>query len=136
MNSRIKEVMWFYKETVIVILTTIMHFLKGISKTLAFSTAVNSFKYNFLISGLPKVFYSLSTLIIILVEIIAPICIVYSSLFVKMESLAKNSCYMLAGTTLLSALMYNLPKNNNYADFLRSLTMIGGLLALSELYNY
>jgi len=123
-------------EVIIAFLITIMFFLSGIDKIKKFSGVTKSIQKNFIISTLPIWFYQLSLIFVILLEIFAPLIIVYSSVTYSLESLALYSCYALVAFTILATIMYHPPnKKKEYHYFMKNLSIVGGLLALAELYK-
>ena len=121
---------------IIAFLITIMFFLSGIDKIKKFSGVTKSIQKNFIISTLPIWFYQLSLIFVILLEIFAPLIIVYSSVTYSLESLALYSCYALVVFTILATIMYHPPnKKKEYHYFMKNLSIVGGLLALAELYK-
>ena len=123
-------------EVIIAFLITIMFFLSGIDKIKKFSGVTKSIQKNFIISTLPIWFYQLSLIFVILLEIFAPLIIVYSSVTYSLESLALYSCYALVVFTILATIMYLPPnKKKEYHYFMKNLSIVGGLLALAELYK-
>ena len=80
-------------EVIIAFLITIMFFLSGIDKIKKFSGVTKSIQKKFIISTLPIWFYQLSLIFVILLEIFAPLIIIYSSVTYSLESLALYSCY-------------------------------------------
>ena len=123
-------------EVIIAFLITIMFFLSGIDKIKKFSGVTKSIQKKFIISTLPIWFYQLSLIFVILLEIFAPLIIVYSSVTYSLESLALYSCYALVVFTILATIMYHPPnKKKEYHYFMKNLSIVGGLLALAELYK-
>ena len=123
-------------EVIIAFLITIMFFLSGIDKIKKFSGVTKSIQKKFIISTLPIWFYQLSLIFVILLEIFAPLIIVYSSVTYSLESLALYSCYALVVFTILATIMYHPPnKKKAYHYFMKNLSIVGGLLALAELYK-
>ena len=123
-------------EVIIAFLITIMFFLSGIDKIKKFSGVTKSIQKNFIISTLPIWFYQLSLIFVILLEIFAPLIIIYSSVTYSLESLALYSCYALVVFTVIATIMYHPPnKKREYHYFMKNLSIVGGLLALAELYK-
>ena len=123
-------------EVIIAFLITIMFFLSGIDKIKKFSGVTKSIQKKFIISTLPIWFYQLSLIFVILLEIFAPLIIVYSTVTYSLESLALYSCYALVVFTILATIMYHPPnKKKEYHYFMKNLSIVGGLLALAELYK-
>ena len=117
------------------ILILLMYFISGKNKLLSFKNTVNGFKNKFIITNLPAIFYKLTIVLVILLEIIAPIIIIYSlyvSLYIKY---AYYSSISLAIFTALATLLYHFPPYGaDYYAFMKNITAIGGLLLLSTLF--
>ena len=65
-------------EFIYAFLILLMYFLAGISKAVNFSSTVKGFHDMFFLQNLPKMFYDLVISGVVLLEIIAPIVIMFS----------------------------------------------------------
>ena len=113
----------------------IMYILAGINKAINFESTVNGFKNVFLIKNLPKSFYKLTILLVIILEIFAPLTILYSLQTDKYNYMANLSSISLAIFTILATLIYHFPPvGSEYYSFMKNLTATGSLLLLSTLF--
>ncbi len=123
-------------EVLIACLITIMFFISGINKIKNFSGVRKSIQKKFIVSTLPIFFYQIVLILVILLEILGPMIIVYSSITYTIESYAETACYALAFFTVLATMMYHPPnKKKEYHYFMKNLSIVGGLLALSKFYK-
>ena len=113
----------------------IMYILAGINKARNFESTVNGFKKVFFIKNLPKGFYKLTILLVIILEIFAPLTILYSLQTDKYNYMANLSSISLAIFTILATLIYHFPPvGSEYYSFMKNLTATGSLLLLSTLF--
>ena len=113
----------------------LMYFLAGINKAINFSGTVNGFKNMFFLKTLPHLFYQLAIIMVIVLEIVAPIIILYSLQTSMYNSLAYYSSVGLAVFTVLATLIYHFPPfGSEYYAFMKNLTATGGLMVLSTLF--
>jgi len=117
-------------------LILIMYFLAGISKIQNFSSTVKGFQNMFILNKLPKFFYNFVILGVILLEILAPILIIFSLHTNMYKDYAYYSSVGLAIFTILATLIYHFPPYGaeRYA-FMKNLTAIGALMLLSTLFQ-
>tara|TARA_Y100000389_G_C17318038_1_gene441544 strand:+ start:241 stop:618 length:378 start_codon:yes stop_codon:yes gene_type:complete len=117
-------------------LILLMYFLSGINKVNNFSSTVNGFHNIFFLKNLPGYFYYLTILGVILLEIFAPIVIMYSLYTNSYTNYAYYSSVGLALFTVLATLIYHFPSNKNqYYNFMKNLTAFGSLMLLSTSFN-
>jgi len=117
-------------------LVTLMFFISGINKVKNFNSVTKSIQKKFIISTLPLFFYKIILILVILLEILAPLVIIYSSVTCTIQDYAKIACYGLVFFTILATMMYHPPnKKKEYHYFMKNVSVVGGLLALSELYK-
>ena len=113
------------------ILMTGMFFMSGISKLKGFSGTCKSLKGKPIFNSLPKIFSKLAIVIVILLEIVAPILIVMGVYNNDHKELAAYSSLGLFAFTFLATLLFHYPpKGIEYYFFLKNITIMGGLLAL------
>jgi uncharacterized membrane protein YphA (DoxX/SURF4 family) len=113
----------------------LMYFLAGINKAKNFSSTVTGFKNMFFMKKLPNLFYQLAIFIVIVLEILAPIIILYSLQTNTYNDLAYFSSVGLAGFTVLATIIYHFPPSGGeYYAFMKNLTATGSLLLLSTLF--
>ena len=113
----------------------LMYFLAGINKARNFSGTVSGFKNMFFLKKLPNIFYQLAIIMVIILEIVAPIIILYSLQTNMYNDLAYYSSVGLAIFTVLATLIYHFPPvGGEYYAFMKNLTATGSLMLLSTLF--
>ena len=113
----------------------LMYFLAGINKARNFSGTVSGFKNMFFLKKLPNIFYQLAIIMVIILEIVAPIIILYSLQTNLYTDIANYSCLGLGIFTILATLIYHLPPNGSqYYPFIKNVTATGALFLLSTLF--
>ena len=118
------------------IMILFMYFVAGINKLLNFKNTVSGLKNMFILKKLPNLFYQIVIVCVILLEIIAPIIIVYSIQTKHLEKLACISSISLGIFTILATLIYHFPpKGANYYAFMKNLTATGALFLLSTVFH-
>jgi|UniRef100_A0A6C0IS80 uncharacterized membrane protein YphA (DoxX/SURF4 family) len=81
---------------------------------------------------MPKFISNLSLLLVIILEIIAPMLIMMAVINPEYNLLAQVSAIGLAIFTILATLLYHFPPNGvEFYFFMKNITIIGGLLSLS-----
>lgn len=126
------------REIISAILILFIFVLAGINKINSFQGTVKS-----LITKVPKIFkklpmslFQLAIVIVILIEIIAPILIVYSYTGDETDTkLRINNCsiYTLILFLIFATLLYHLPNNKeNLMRALLNVSIIGGLILLLQ----
>jgi uncharacterized membrane protein YphA (DoxX/SURF4 family) len=114
------------------VLITLMYFLAGVSKIFNFSSVVNGFAD---LTKLPLTLAQLAIVLVIILEIVAPVIIVSAS-FKKDENSrkwAKWAAWSLAGFTVLATLLYHFPPTGaQYYPFISNVTAVGALLLISS----
>ena len=119
-----------------VLMLNAIYVISAYGKIVNFKGTVDSFKNVFWIKNLPQWFYSLAIFLVIVLLISGPSIIIYSVFNGKMNKYAKYMCYALAGFTLLATLLYHMPVDSNQKNhLLKNVSIIGGLLLLSEQYK-
>ena len=113
----------------------LMYFLAGINKARNFSGTVSGFKNMFFLKKLPNIFYQIAIIMVIILEIVAPIIILYSLQTNMDNDLAYYSSVGLAVFTVLATLIYHFPPvGGEYYAFMKNLTATGSLMLLSTLF--
>tara|TARA_B100001287_G_scaffold275319_1_gene282630 strand:+ start:623 stop:994 length:372 start_codon:yes stop_codon:yes gene_type:complete len=113
----------------------LMYFLAGINKARNFSGTVSGFKNMFFLKKLPNIFYQIAIIMVIILEIVAPIIILYSLQTNMYNDLAYYSSVGLAVFTVLATLIYHFPPvGGEYYAFMKNLTATGSLMLLSTLF--
>jgi hypothetical protein len=100
-----------------------MYFLAGVNKAKNFSSTVKGFQDMFFLQKLPHIFYDLTILGVVVLEIFAPIIIMFSLYTNTHTDCAYYSSVGLAVFTVLQ-----------YSAFMKNLTAIGSLMLLSTLF--
>ena len=97
-----------------------MYFLAGIGKIMGFNNTVKGFKKMFFIKKLPNIFYQLAILLAIIIEVLAPLIILYSIQTNTYNYEAYISSISLAVFTVLATLIYHFPpKGGEYYPFIK-----------------
>ena len=113
----------------------LMYFLAGINKAKNFAGTFEGFKNMFFLKKLPNIFYQLAIFLVIILEILAPIIILYSLQTDMYDDLAYFSSVGLAAFTVVATLIYHFPPTGGeYYAFMKNLTATGSLLLLSTLF--
>ena len=121
--------------TVCTIMILLMYFLAGINKAMNFKQTVNGFKNMFMFKNLPQMFYDLAIALVVVLELVAPLIIVYSLQTNLYTDLAYYSCVSLAAFTVLATLIYHFPPSGaEYYAFIKNVTATGSLLLLSTFF--
>ena len=109
---------------------TLMFFLAGVDKIVNFTKVVTGFQRR-LPGNLNITLCQFAILIAILIEIIAPIVIVYSFARDKHYEYAKYAIISLILFTILATLMYHFPPTGRiYYPFISNVASVGGLMLL------
>ena len=117
-------------------LILLMYFLAGINKANNFSSTVKGFQSMFFLKKLPDYFYYLTIFGVVLLEIFAPIIILFSLYTNTYTEYAYYSSIGLALFTVLATLIYHFPSNKGqYYAFMKNLTAIGSLMLLSTQFH-
>ena len=112
-----------------------MYFLAGINKAMNFKQTVNGFKNMFMFKNLPQMFYDLAIALVVVLELVAPLIIVYSLQTNLYTDLAYYSSVSLAAFTVLATLIYHFPPAGaEYYAFIKNVTATGSLLLLSTFF--
>jgi len=114
------------------ILLTAMYFMSGLNKIQSFNDTSNGLSKKPFFKNIPKIFSKLAIVIVIILEILAPICIITAIYYPEFNLLASFSAVALALFTVLATLLYHYPpKGIEFYFFMKNITIIGGLLSLS-----
>ena len=113
------------------ILLTLMYFLSGIQKVRSFNNVRKGLEQIIGLSELSK----LMIIIAIMIELICPVIIIFSSMTGDFKEYATYALYMLILFTILATLLYHFPPiKSNYYPFMSNLTAIGGLLLATQTF--
>ena len=123
-------------QTQLIIISSIINFMfftSGIDKVLHFPKVVGGLEKRFPID-LPYTMHQLMIVIVILIELMAPIIILLTILKPKYKQYGVFACYSLIMFTILATLLYHFPpKGIQWYPFTSNITTIGGLFALAML---
>jgi uncharacterized membrane protein YphA (DoxX/SURF4 family) len=114
------------------ILITAMFFLSGFHKLINFDKTVNNFKGKININ-VNEYIYKFIITSVVLLEILAPIIIVYYYTTGKFKQFSNYAVYGLIIFTILATLLYHPLNINDYyksIPFWANISLIGGLLLL------
>lgn len=119
-------------------LLVIMFLLSGINKLSGFSSVVDSLKQK-VQYDMSDNLYNLAIVIVILIEIVAPVIIIYYAFTGNYKQEAYYSVIALIIFTVLATLLYHFPDFSNYKKsipFWANVSLLGGLLLLSKMIKY
>lgn len=123
-----------------IFLLTIMFFLSGFDKIINFknvSLGLQNKLSQKLFLNLPLYFSYLSIILVILLEIFAPILMNYSYYVKKYYKYSKYATYLLILFVIMATYLYHFPATGSqYYPFMSNLALIGGLIILSNYYDY
>jgi uncharacterized membrane protein YphA (DoxX/SURF4 family) len=114
------------------ILLLSMFVLSGGQKVGTFNKTVDSLKQRI---KLPEMIYKLAIIVVIMIEIIAPIIIINYFMTKQYKNYAYYSTLTLIGFTVLATIIYHPPDFTNYyksVAFWANVSLIGGLLFLAK----
>ncbi len=117
-------------QTVVLAGLVLMYFLAGLNKIRSFNNVAKGFtkKLKFLVN-LPMILSQFVIAVVIILEVVAPICVVLGSYNKKYRRCAIISAYALAAFTVLATLLYHFPTDEDQQmKFLSNLTSICGLM--------
>jgi len=118
--------------TISSVLLTGMFFMSGFDKIMNFTNTSKGLSSKPFFNLFPKLISQLALIIVIIIEIVGPILIVMGSLNPEFDLLANLSSLALAAFTVLATLLYHFPPNGvEKYFFMKNVTIVGGLLALS-----
>lgn len=112
-----------------------MFFISGIQKIYKFSSTVVNLQSKIKMEIIPEIFYKLAIVLVIILEILAPIIIMYFFFTNKSKDIAYYSALALVLFTILVTIVYHPPVWMNYyksIPFWANLSLIGGLLILAK----
>ena len=113
------------------LLLLIMYFLSGFDKITNFDNISKGLKNKI---SFPIIFCKLSIILVIILEICAPVLIIYSLVYGKYTYYSYIATNLLIAFTIFATILYHSPTQpNQYYYFMKNLSIIGGLLLLSNL---
>jgi len=116
------------------ILLTAMFVLSGFQKIITYAKTVDNFKGKMNVNVNTKI-YHLVILLVILLEILAPVIIIYHCITGEYSSYSNYAIVSLIIFTILATLLYHPLDITNYyksIPFWANISLIGGLLLLLE----
>jgi uncharacterized membrane protein YphA (DoxX/SURF4 family) len=125
-------------QTYIYTLLVSMFLLSGISKLFNFNGVVDSLKQK-IQYALPDDLYKLAIVIVILLEVIAPILIINYSINGTYKNETYYSVIGLIIFTIVATIIYHFPDFTNYKKslpFWANVSLLGGLLLLAKTIKY
>lgn len=106
----------------------------GFNKINNFTSTVKGLKEMFPVKTLPNKFYELAILLVIIIEIVAPLILILSNFIPVLFTAARIAIYSLIIFTILATLLYHSNEGLMKLIFDKNLAIIGGLMAMSTLY--
>lgn len=126
-----------YSLVVVTSVLNYMFFVSGLDKLFNYSKVVNGLN-NRLGSSMPFTIYKLLIILAILIELICPIIIFYSSLVrnKKNDRYAMFASMMLIVFTIFATLFYHFPPttSSKYYPFMSNLSLVGGLSLMTLVF--
>jgi uncharacterized membrane protein YphA (DoxX/SURF4 family) len=122
-------------KSLIATLLVVMFLLSGVNKFSGFNSVVESLKQK-LQFDMSNELYNLAIVIVILIEIIAPLVIVYYTFTGNYKEQAYYSVVALIVFTILATFIYHFPDFSNYKKsipFWANISLLGGLLLLAKM---
>lgn len=123
--------MWLLISTILI---SLIYVKAGFNKINNFTRTVKGLKVMFPIKTLPNKFYELAILLVIIIEIIAPLILILSNFVPVLFNAARIAIYSLIIFTILATLLYHSKEGLMKLIFDKNLAIIGGLMAMSTLY--
>ena len=81
----------------------------------------------------PQIFFKIVIVLAIILEILAPLGLLFGTMFNDLDYLKTNSAIALIVFTVLASLLYHpITDSNQIGQFLANLAVIGGLLAILD----
>ena len=112
------------------LLLLIMYFLSGFDKITNFDNISKGLKNKI---SFPIILCKLSIILVIILEICAPVLIIYSLVYGKYTYYSYIATNLLIAFTIFATILYHFPTQpNQYYYFMKNLSIIGGLLLLSN----
>lgn len=116
-----------------VFLLLFIYFLAGLNKISSVSNISKGLKSK--LYFLPLLLCKIAIICVIILEICAPILILYSATYGKYNDYSYIAIILLICFTVLSTLLYHFPTQpNQYYFFMKNISIIGGLILLSNIF--
>lgn len=114
-----------------IFLLLVIYFISGLNKIPFVSNISKGLKSR--LSFLPLFLCKVAIICVIILEICAPILILYSATYGKYNYYSYIACILLICFTVLATLLYHFPSQpNQYYFFIKNISIIGGLILLSN----
>lgn len=113
---------------VLVLLCVIMFFLSGINKITNFQSNVSRTVNK---AGLSNILATIGTVVAILIEIIAPLVLMYWVFTGKNKGVSIGAALSLAVFTAIATFMFYMPPSKHYYAFLSNTTTFGCMLLIA-----
>ncbi len=123
--------MWLLISTILI---SLIYVKAGFSKINNFTSTVKGLKEMFPLKSLPNKFYELAILLVIIIEIVAPLILILSNFVPVLFNAARIAIYSLIIFTILVTLLYHSNEGLMKLIFDKNLAIIGGLMAMATLY--
>lgn len=123
--------MWLLISTVLI---SLIYVKAGFNKINNFTSTVKGLKEMFPVKTLPNKFYELAIILVIIIEIVAPLILILSNFVPVLFSVARVAIYSLIIFTILATLLYHSNEGLMKLIFDKNLAIIGGLMAMATLY--
>lgn len=123
--------MWLLISTILI---SLIYVKAGFSKINNFTSTVKGLKEMFPLKSLPNKFYELAILLVIVIEIVAPLILILSNFVPVLFNAARIAIYSLIIFTILATLLYHSNEGLMKLIFDKNLAIIGGLMAMATLY--
>jgi len=116
-------------------LILLIFILSGFSKIINIVETANGL-YDKVKLNLPFNIYIIAIVIVIVLEILGPLLILYSSATNNLKKIAYYACIILTIFTIMATMIYHMPPTgNNKYSVLKNISIIGALLLLAEKFN-
>jgi uncharacterized membrane protein YphA (DoxX/SURF4 family) len=118
-------------------LLLLVFLISGYEKLFIIKDTANSLQNKLNWQFIPSNLYILAIIIVVIIELVCPSIILYSLHTNTYKQEAFYSCLALVGFTILATLIYHNPalSQKEYYNFLKNVSIIGGLLILSNNFN-
>jgi len=123
--------MWLLISTILI---SLIYVKAGFNKINNFTSTVKGLKEMFPVKTLPNKFYELAILLVIIIEIVAPLVLILSNFVPVLFNAARVAIYSLIIFTILATLLYHSKEGLMKLIFDKNLAIIGGLMAMATLY--
>jgi|TARA_B100001059_G_scaffold63432_2_gene59332 uncharacterized membrane protein YphA (DoxX/SURF4 family) len=123
--------MWLLISTILI---SLIYVKAGFNKINNFTSTVKGLKEMFPVKTLPNKFYELAILLVIIIEIVAPLVLILSNFVPVLFNAARVAIYSLIIFTILATLLYHSNEGLMKLIFDKNLAIIGGLMAMATLY--